>query len=46
MSINVQESYRTPNGLDQKRNSSFHIIIKTLMNKEKNIESCKGKKAK
>jgi hypothetical protein len=29
MSINVQEAYRTPNRLDQKRNSSCHIIIKT-----------------
>ena len=30
MSINVQESYRTENRLDQKRKSSHHIIIKTL----------------
>jgi chromosome segregation ATPase len=27
--INIQEAYRTPNGLDQKRNFSCHIIIKT-----------------
>jgi hypothetical protein len=26
---NIQEAYRTPNRLDQKRNSSRHIIIKT-----------------
>jgi hypothetical protein len=25
--INIQEAYRTPNRLDQKRNSSLHIII-------------------
>jgi hypothetical protein len=36
MSINIQEAYRTPSGLDQKRNSSHHIIIKTsnALNKE------------
>ena len=27
MPMNVQEAYRTPNRLDQKRNSSRHIII-------------------
>ena len=26
LSINIQEAYRTPNRLDQKRNSSCHII--------------------
>jgi hypothetical protein len=30
MPINIQETYRTSNRLDQKRNSSHHIIIKTL----------------
>ena len=30
MPINVQEAYRTPNRLDQKRKSSCHIIMKTL----------------
>jgi hypothetical protein len=37
MSINIQESCRTPNWLDQKRNSSCHIIVKTsnAQNKEK-----------
>jgi hypothetical protein len=30
MAIKVQEAYRTPNKLDQKRKSSRHIIIKTL----------------
>jgi hypothetical protein len=28
MPMNIQEGYRTPNRLDQKRNSSYHIIIK------------------
>ena len=27
--MNIQETYRTPNRLDQKRNSSRHIIIRT-----------------
>jgi hypothetical protein len=30
MPMNIQEAYRTPNRLDQKRNSYWHIIIKTL----------------
>ena len=36
MSINIQEAYRTSISLDQKRNSSHHIIIKTpnAQNKE------------
>jgi hypothetical protein len=29
MPMNVQEAYRTPNRLNQKRNSSRHIIIRT-----------------
>jgi hypothetical protein len=29
MPLNIQETYRTPNRLDQKRNSSHHIIIRT-----------------
>jgi hypothetical protein len=29
MPMNIQETYRTPNSLDQKRNYSHHIIIKT-----------------
>ena len=29
MPMNIQETYRTPNGLDQKRISSCHIIVKT-----------------
>jgi hypothetical protein len=43
MPINIQEAYRTPNRMDQKRNSSHHIITKmpNAQNKEKNIESDK-----
>jgi hypothetical protein len=29
MPMNIQEANRTPNRLDQKRNSSRHIIIRT-----------------
>jgi len=38
MPINIQEAYRTPNRLDQKRNSSHHKIVKTpnAQNKEIN----------
>jgi hypothetical protein len=37
MPMNIQEAYRTPSRLDQKRNSSCHIIIKTTnaQNKER-----------
>jgi hypothetical protein len=31
MPLNIKEAYRTPNRLDQKRNSSRHIIIRTTM---------------
>jgi hypothetical protein len=36
MPMTIKEAYRTPNRLDQKRNSSHHIIIKTpnALNKE------------
>lgn len=30
MAINLQEAYKIPNILDQKRKSSCHIIVKTL----------------
>jgi DNA-binding FrmR family transcriptional regulator len=35
--MNIQEAYRTPNRLDQKRNSSQHIIIRTTnaLNKDR-----------
>jgi hypothetical protein len=37
MPINTQEAYRTPNRLDQKRNSYCHRIVKTInvQNKER-----------
>ena len=36
MPMNIQEAYRTPNRLDQNRNTSRNIIIKTtnVLNKE------------
>ncbi|XP_060221820.1 S-methyl-5'-thioadenosine phosphorylase isoform X2 [Meriones unguiculatus] len=39
--IRIQETYRTPNKLDQKRKSSQHIIIKTIsiQNKEKILKA-------
>jgi len=45
MSINVQEAYRTPNRLDQKRNSSCHIIVKTpnAQNKERILKAVREK---
>jgi hypothetical protein len=37
MPMNLQEAFRTPNRLDQKRNFSHHIIIKTpnALNKDR-----------
>jgi hypothetical protein len=37
MPMNIQEAYKTPNTLDQRRNSFCHIIIKTpnAQNKER-----------
>jgi hypothetical protein len=29
MAMNIQEAYRTPNRLHQKRNISYHILVKT-----------------
>jgi hypothetical protein len=49
MPMNIQEAYRTQNSLDQKRNSSHHMIIKTpnahthTHTHKKNIKSSKGK---
>jgi hypothetical protein len=42
--MNIQEAYRTPNRLDQKRNSSCHIIIKTpnALNKERILKAIRG----
>jgi hypothetical protein len=41
MPMNIQEAYRTPNRLDQKRHSSRHIIIKTTnaLNKDKILKA-------
>jgi hypothetical protein len=43
--MNIQEAYRPPNRLDQKRNSSRHIIIKTpnALNKERILKAVRGK---
>lgn len=41
---NIKEANRTPIRLDQKRKSSYHIIIKTKSAEQrKNIKSSKGK---
>jgi hypothetical protein len=41
--MNIQEAYRAPNTLDQKRNSSCNIIIKTpnAQNKERILKAVK-----
>jgi hypothetical protein len=45
MPMSIQESYRTPNRLDQKRNSFCHIIIKTpcALNKERILKALREK---
>ena len=45
MLLNIQEAYRTPNRLDQKRNSSCHIILKTpnAQSKERILKTERGK---
>jgi hypothetical protein len=45
MAMNIQEAYRTPNRLDQKRNSSQHIIIRTTntLNKDRILKAVKEK---
>jgi hypothetical protein len=45
MLINIQEAYRTPNRLDQKRNSSRHIIVKrpNTQNKERTLKAVREK---
>jgi hypothetical protein len=45
MPINIQQAYRIPNSLDQKRNSSRHIVIKTpnALNKERILKAVRGK---
>ena len=41
MATTIQEDYRTPNRLDQKRNSYWHIIIRTTnaLNKERKLKA-------
>jgi chromosome segregation ATPase len=43
--MNIQEAYRTTNRLDQKRNSSWHIIIRTTnaINKDRILKAVRGK---
>jgi hypothetical protein len=43
--MNIQEAYRTPNTLDQKRNSSRHIIFRTTnaLNKDRILKAVRGK---
>ena len=45
MPMNIQEAYRTPNRLDQKRNSSWHIIIRTTnaLNKDRILKAVREK---
>jgi hypothetical protein len=45
MPMKIQEAYRTPNRLDQKINSSSHIIIKTpnAQNKERILKAIREK---
>ena len=45
MPMNIKEAYRTPNRLDQKRNSSWHIIIRTTnaLNKDRILKAVREK---
>jgi hypothetical protein len=45
MHINMQEAHRTPNRLDQKRNSSHHKVVKTpkTQNKERILKAVREK---
>jgi hypothetical protein len=45
MTMNIQEANRTPNRLDQKRNSSRHIIITTTnaLNKDRLLKAVREK---
>ena len=45
MPMNIQKTYRTPNRLDQKRNSSRHIIIRTTnaLNEDRILKAVKEK---
>ena len=43
--MNIQKAYRTPNRLDQKGNSSCHIIVKTpnVQKKERILKAVREK---
>jgi hypothetical protein len=45
MPMNIQEAYRTPNRLSQKRNSSLHVIIRTTNapNKDRILKAVREK---
>jgi hypothetical protein len=45
MPMSIQEAYRTPNRLDQNRNYSFHLIIKTknALNEERILKAGREK---
>jgi hypothetical protein len=44
MPMNIQEAYRTPNRLDQKRNFSRHIIMRTnALNKDRILKAVREK---
>ena len=45
MLMNIKEAYRTPNRLDQKRNSSQHIIIRTThsLKKDRTLNAVREK---
>jgi hypothetical protein len=45
MPMNIKEADRTPNRLDQKRNSSQHIIIRTTnsLNKDRILKAVREK---
>ena len=45
MPMNIPEADRTPNRLDQKRNSSCHIIIRTInrLNKDRRLKTVREK---
>jgi hypothetical protein len=47
MPINIQEAYKTPNRLGQKRNSSHHRIVKTpnCTKQRNNTKSNRGKRS-
>jgi hypothetical protein len=47
MTINIKEAHRTPNRLDQKRNSSCHINSQNTkgIKQRKNIKNSKGKRS-